>query len=264
MNTYTTKTLLLLSGALLLVTQPGASCVSDGDSSGGGTYDPPRQDPYPSRPDREEDANYIPQRAEIVREGRGTLRYTTDADGTIYVQNLKRDRTELTRRVYRGQVIEVVPQENRIRIDDDTASKTDLKSEDVHRIYLLRDRRFENDRDRPRDERNDRENRGDRDNRDQRDDRAPQHTQPPRGVPGEAQLMGEGRNKEISFRPSKTGAVYIYSNEGRKLVTRIDIRGGEQFVLSPGRSRATINGKTVQDGVFDTRTTYRVFFNREG
>ncbi len=250
-----TKILLLLAGGLLLVTQPGASCVSDTGSDGGSTYDPPpRNDTYPpSQTDREEDPNYIPQRAVIVREGRGALTWTTDADGTIYIQNLRRERTELSRRVHRGQLVSVLPEENRIRIDDDTASKADLKSEDVHRIYVLRDRRFEEDR-------NDRNDRNDRSDRNDRVD----DSRPPRGIPAEAQLMGDGKNKEIGFSPSKSGSVYVYSVEDRRLVSRIAIRSGERFVLSPGRARAAIDGKAVEQNVFNTRTTYRVYFNREG
>lgn len=252
MSQKITKIIVLLSGALLLVTQPGASCVSDTSTNGGTSA--PRDDRYSPRDDREEDVNYIPQRADIVREGRGTLRYTTDADGTIYVQNLRQERTELQRRVHRGQVIEVMPDENRIRVDEDTVSKTDLKRDDTHRIYLLRDRRFENDRDRDREDREDRSDRNDRN----------PAVRPPRGVPSSAQLMGEGRNREISFSPSKSGGIYIYSIEDRKLVARIPIRGGEKFVLSPGRGRAAVEGKTAADRVFDTKTTYRVYFNREG
>lgn len=238
------KPILVLAGALLLITQPGASCVSDTSSDGGTSY--PRNDRYPPERDRdrEEDTGYIPQRADIVREGRGSIGYTTDSDGTVYVQNLRKETTLLTRRVHRGQHIEVSPDENRIMIDGDTVSKSDLKRDDVHRIYLLRDRRFEDDRDR-------------NDRNDQSNDRAP------RGIPSQAQLMGEGRNREISFRPSKTGSVYIYNVEDRRLVARISIRDGQKFVLSPGKSRATIEGKTVEQNVFNGKTTYRVYFNRE-
>lgn len=238
------KSFLTFCGAMLLVTQPGASCVSD-TSSDGNSY--PQSDRYPSdsQHDRDEDPNYIPQRADIVREGRGDLSFTADADGTVYIQNLRREETIHSQRVHRGQAISVSPEENRVRVDDKTVSKSDIKRDDVHRIYLLRDRRFEDDR-------------NDGNDRDDSHD-----SKPPRGVPSSAQLMASGKNKELAFSPSKTGAVYIYGVEDRKLVSRVEIRGGEKFVLSPGLSRTTINGKRVGDGSFDTRTTYRVYFNRE-
>lgn len=246
MSQKLTKVVFVLSGALLLVTQPGASCVSDTSSGDSRDY-PRRDDRYPPRD--EQDTNYIPQRADIVREGRGTLRYTADADGTVYVQNLRREELEVEHRIHRGQVIEVLPDENRIRIDDDSVSKSDLKRDDVHRIYLLRDRRFEDDRDR--NDRNDRNDRGDR------NDRAP------RGVPSNAQLMGEGRNREISVTPSRSGSIYIYNVEDRSVVTRVSVRKGDRFVLSPGRRRATVNGKAIEQNVFTGEITYRVYFNRE-
>lgn len=176
--------------------------------------------------------------SDSVREGRGRLTYTANADGTVYVVNTQSEQVVLQQRIRRGQEIEVAPDENRVRIDNETVSKSDLKREDPHRIYLVRDR-------------------------DAGRDDARTSSRPPRGVPGDAQLMGEGKNKEISFSPSRTGAVYVYDADERRLVARIPIRDGEKFVLSPGRERASVDGKAVEEGRFDTTANYRVYFNRE-
>jgi hypothetical protein len=178
-------------------------------------------------------------RSNVVREGRGDLNYTAADDGTLYVMNADTEDVVFQRRVNRGQRIEVQPNADRISIDNDAVSSDDLKRDDAHRIYLVRDR-----------------------SSDRADDRNTS-SNAPKGVPSGAQLMGSGENKEISFSPSRDGTVYVYDVDNRRVVSRQNIGDGEQFVLSPGRGRATIDGKTVDADEFDTRTNYRVYFNRE-
>jgi hypothetical protein len=244
------KYLLPLATGLLLVTQPGASCLSD-SSSDEPTRNTPSRD-NPSRDGRNEESDRIPQRADIVAEGRGELTFKADADGELFVQDLKDERTILQRRITRGQRVTVFPDDNRIRLDDDTVSKSDLKREHTHRIYLLRDRRFE-DNDRDRSEDRDRVN-------DRTIDRRPGRDVEP--LPSGAQLMGEGRNREIDFIPSVNGKAYIYDETERRVVAVVDVRAKKRFVFSPGADRASVDGKRVLDDDFDTRVHYRVYFGR--
>lgn len=215
-----------IAGAVILSLGAGCSVFSSDDDAG---------DEFPS-PTRVEGLT----RANLVREGEGSLRYTVAGDGTIYVMNAETDNIVFQQRVRRGQKIEVTPEENRIRLDDDIVSTSDLKRDDNHRIYLVRTQDVRRDDDRDLD-------RGD----------------VPSGIPGSAQLMGSGQNKEISFSPSRDGVVYVYNDDRNRVVSRHDIRDGQDFVLSPGRGRATIDGKSVATDEFDTRTNYRVYFNRE-
>ena len=177
-------------------------------------------------------------RSNLVREGRGELQYTAASDGTLYVVNGEQENVVFQRRVERGQRIEVTPGEDRIKLDDDTVFSENLERDDEHRIYLVRSR--------------DAERREDRNNPDV-----------PRGVPSGAQLMGSGENKEIAFSPSRDGVVYLYDADRRQVVSQTRIEDGQKFVLSPGRGRATIEGKVVEADGIDTKTNYRVFFSRQ-
>lgn len=210
------------------MTQLGAGCVSN-TSSGPGTQ-------------VEDKINEIPRRAAILREGRGTLEFTTDTDGDLYVQDLKDVRTIVTHRVHRGQVVRVVPDENRVRLDDDSIYTGDLKKNHVHRVYLLRDRRFEEDR------------KSDRNNRD--DDRNDNRN----AVPSSAKLIGEGQNKELSFKADHSGRAYLIEADTRKLMATVDLDRGERFTFSPGSNRVTVDGRKVVSKDFDTRFKYRVYF----
>lgn len=219
-------TLLLLCVGAFLATQPGASCVSDTSSDGSGTQS-------------EEKINEIPRRAAILGEGRGVLEYKTDADGDLYVQDLKDVNTIVKRHVYRGQIVRVVPDENRVRVDDDTIYRGDLKKNHVHRVYLLRDRRFDDDRRME----------------DRRDDSDHSNI-----VPRDAKVIGEGANKEISFKADHDGEAYLLESDARKLITTIDVKRGQRFTFSPGINRITVDGKTVLKKDFDPRTKYRIYF----
>ena len=133
---------LLLAVAAILVTQPGASCVSDSDGrTGGGTNYPPPETPG-GRP-IPVDAEGIPRWASIVAEGRGDISWRADADGDMYVQDLRREQIVVEHRIHRGERVTVTPSDNHVRIDDNTIYRDDLKSDDVHRIYIDRDHRFE-------------------------------------------------------------------------------------------------------------------------
>lgn len=221
-----TNCLAAVAGAMLLTLGSGCSVFSSDDDSSGSLEDRVSVEGL--------------SRSNVVREGRGELQYTAASDGTLYVMNTSNDDIVFQQRVRRGQEIEVAPDENRIRLDNDTVSTRDLKRDEPHRIYLVRDRD---------------ENRND-DRNDDRDD-------VPQGLPNDAQLMGSGENEEISFSPSQDGTVYIYNADRNRVVSQQDIERGEEFVLSPGRGRATIDGKVVDSEKFDTKTNYRVYFNRE-
>lgn len=219
-----------LATIALLATQPGASCVSDTSSDGSS----------PSNSPVDTDSNEIPRRAAIVKEGRGAIEWTADSDGDLYVQDLKSETTIVTRRIHRGEKVSVVPDENRVRLDDDSIYKGDLKKDHVHRIYLLRDARF-NDRDQHDHARNDDRN---------------------GGVPSHAKVIGEGANKEISFEADHDGKAYVLESDTRKLVATVDIEKGERFVFSPGADKISVAGKRVVARDFDPNLKYRVYFNR--
>ena len=237
------RMLTTLGFAALLITQPGGSCVTDGTGSPG---DPDTTPPTPtgvnappsSTPPAEAvDPNYIPSRAVIVKDGRGPLEYVADADGTVYVQNVKREQTIVSHRIHRGEKLTVTPDENRVRLDDDTLSRDDIKSDAEHRIYILRDRRF--------------------DDRDQADDR-PDSDKYDR-LPSRAEKIDEGKGRTLATWVQRDGRMYVYDVDARQVATSVKVLAGQRFVFSPADDRITLNGDTVSTKNFSTKTNYRIY-----
>ena len=240
-----------LALSAFLATQPGASCLSDSSSDGSSPARTPIDAGNP---------NEIPRRASIVKEGRGTLEYSADADGDLYVQDLKDEVTVVSRRVRRGEKISVLPDENRVRLDDDSIYKGNLKKDHVHRIYLLRDRRFD---DRNADNRDNDKN----DNRNDSPtgiqintkDRGPNDE---RGVPKDARMMDQGKGREMTFVTSVSGTVYVFDVKNDRVVATPQIGARQTFKFSPGIDRVMIDGKRVGTYDFDPDSQYRIYFAR--
>lgn len=257
MPCFRTIAFLFCIGAFL-ATQPGASCVSDtsSDDSSSSSSRPPLNDEH------DDDPNYIPRRAPIVAEGRGTITWTADADGTVYVQDLKDERTIVQHRIHRGEHLAVTPDENRVRLQDDSISKDDLKKDHVHRIYVLRDRRFDDDR-----RGNDQQNNGWRGNDSHGDnaidintkDRGPHNE---RGVPKDAKLMDEAKRRETSFAPSVDGKVFVFDVNDSRVVATAAIGAKQTFKFSAKDDRVTVDDRRVGRWDFDPDHSYRVYFSR--
>lgn len=254
-STLQTSLALLLAG-VFLATQPGASCVSDSSSDDSSTRSPVESG----------DANEIPRRAAIVREGKGPLEFTADADGDLYVQDLKDEITIVSHRIHRGDKVTVVPDDNRVRLDDDSIYKGDLKKDHTHRIYLLRDRRFDDDR--KSDSRNDRDKDSKKETRNDRNltavtinskDRGPYNE---RGVPKDARMMDQGKNREMTFVTSVSGRVFVFDVENDRVVATPQIDARQVFKFAPGIDRITIDDKRVGTYDFDPDSQYRIYFAR--
>lgn len=233
----------------LLATQPGASCVSD-TSSG--------DDSSSREPVNKDDPNEIPRRAVVVTEGRGPIDYTADADGDVYVQDLKDETTVVTHRIHRGEKVSVTPDDNRVRLEDDSIYKGDLKKDHVHRIYLLRDRRF--------DDRNTRD-----DNRNDRNDNLTPITinskdkgpYGEKGVPKDARMMDQGMGREMTFVTSVDGRVFVFDVKNDRVVATPEIDARQVFKFSPGIDRITIDDKKVGRYDFDPNSQYRIYFSHQ-
>ena len=178
------------------------------------------------RTGREVDSS-VPKNAAVVKEGEGDLEYTAGSDGTIFVQDSKTDAVIVKRKVARGDRVRVHFDDDYVRVNDETVYDRNLERDHAYKIYLLRDGRG-SDR-----------------------------------VPTSATLVGEGANKEINYRADRDGTVYVYDAGQKKVVGSASIRDGQRFQLSPGIDRATVDGDSVDVGELDTRSLYRVYFDRD-
>ncbi|MBC8107881.1 MAG: hypothetical protein H7Z14_14935 [Anaerolineae bacterium] len=87
-------------------------------------------------------------------------------------------------------------------------------------------------------------------------------------IPPDATLQTEGQ-KQLTFRASEPGTVYIYNRNDDKIVYSGDIGRGETIAVDPDKNRITLDGRTVLEKGLDHNETLRVFFkpnmiSREG
>lgn len=211
---------LLVSAIAIAATQPLAGCGVFGGNT------PTTKAPA---------ADAIPREAVIVTEGRNQVDYSADTGGTVFVVDVKSKETVLTHQVRKGQRVVVSPDENRVRLDGQVISSSDLKSNHPHRIYLLRDKQ------------SDEESNNERNARD--------------GVPVGARLIGEDINNQISFRADQAGKAYIVDADKHKLIDTVAVGKNQRFIFSPGADRVTIDGRGAIDRDFDPRTNYRIYFD---
>jgi hypothetical protein len=233
--------ILLILLALVLPTI-GADCVSDS----GSTNPPPRDDRNADRRDERHPDEHlrVPDRADLVAEGKGDLVFKSDVDGHVWVQNRKDERTLLGRtRILRGQSLKISPEADRIWLDDDTLSRDDLSRGDTHRVFVLPDRRFEDRRDKPAPE-----------------PHGPINWQTEKQVPKGGRLVREARGSDLSFKADADGSVYLYNADKNEVVKRFDLRKGQRLTVDPTTDSATLDTKQVFKSDLSTKTTYKLYF----
>ena len=78
-------------------------------------------------------------------------------------------------------------------------------------------------------------------------------------IPADAMLQTEGQ-KQLTFRATEPGTVYVYNRNDDKIVYSGDIQRGETIAIEPDRNRITMDGRTVLEKGLDQNETLRVFF----
>src|SRR5215204_4468832 len=78
-------------------------------------------------------------------------------------------------------------------------------------------------------------------------------------IPSDATLQTEGQ-KELAFRATEPGTVYVYNRNDNKMVYSGEMRRGETLSIDPNQDRVTLDGRTVLEKGLDNNETLRVFF----
>lgn len=248
-----TSRLLLLVAIGLLICTMGASCTSTGGS--GDRYDDDRYDTdrnYDPRYDRD---SGVPRTAGVaVKPRTGTLRYTPQEIGRVYVFDITARQLVYTLEIRAGQAFAASPDKDMIYVDEKEYRSVDLRKANTHALY------FETIRagSRPPEDRPG-------DNRPPPvgpnrpiDDRPP--TPPsdrvPTVVPRDATLAASG-DGEIGYRATRRGTVYVVDARDR-LVFKMIISPRQTIRLHPRQNNATLDGQIVHTGVGSG--VHRVYF----
>jgi hypothetical protein len=177
----------------------------------------------------------VPDNARRVKDGTGTLRFTANDDGRVYIVDLDDNSLVSEQRVRDGNRLEVMPGDDRIMLDGRVVYDHDLKRDNRHAIYFL----SEDDRDR---------DSGSMDlPRDLRD----------------ADRVASGRG-DLTFLADDDGRVYVWDRTDRKIVYESKIRDGDRLVVSPDSDLITNSGSDARiRNKLDRDHSYEIYFDDE-
>ncbi|MBC7782208.1 MAG: hypothetical protein H7144_00095 [Burkholderiales bacterium] len=212
--------------ALVCGTQLAASCAND---------------PVSDR--TSDDNNYtdrIPEDARLVKEGSGEIRYRATANGRIWLYDVQERSVRYQTDLLDGDTVRVVPQDDRVYINDTSVKVKSLPDDRAHRIYF--DGRRGNGNDRVLG----------------REDEPSRMT----GVPSGAEVVVESRGTEdLSYKARENGRVYLYDQTNSRLVATFNIKKGQRVTVVPANDNAAIDGRIVLEGKgLSRRSTYRLLF----
>src|SRR4051794_40779252 len=78
-------------------------------------------------------------------------------------------------------------------------------------------------------------------------------------IPSDATLQTEGE-KQLTFRATEPGTVYVYNRNDDKIVYSGEMRRGETLAIDPAKNHVTLDGRPVLEKGLDQNETLRVFF----
>ena len=199
----------------------GFSCTTTEQNSDYGSDSAPQDRP----------ANYgnIPSSAERVAEGFGRLEYRAARDGTAWITNDSRGYVVVSRRVSRGDKIEVIPDRNRVEVEGRIEFDRDMESSARHAIFLS----------------------GTWDNWSDRE--------PYAEIPRRARSMASGTGR-IEWRVEESGRVWVGNDKRKSVVYSGDVRRGDVVEVIPGSNQVKVNGRTVFDQNMESRHEHTIFF----
>lgn len=217
-----TKSMVGMSTLLILFA--GFSCTTT-DENGDSGYN--NQDSA----DLDRPAHYgnIPSSADRVAEGYGRLEHRAERDGTAWIANDSRGYVVVSRRVNRGDLIEVMPDRNRVEIDGRNAFDQDMESGARHAIFLSGVW-----------------------------DSGSSH-EPYGEIPRRARSMATGTGR-IEWRVDQPGRIWVGDDKRENVVISEAVRRGDSVEVIPGSNQVKINGRVVFDQNMESKHQHSIFF----
>ncbi len=219
-----TKSMVGMSTLLILFT--GFSCTTPEQNSDSGYNNQDTADL-----DRPAHYGNIPSSADRVAEGYGRLEHRAERDGTAWIANDSRGYVVVSRRVNRGDLIEVMPDRNRVEIDGRNAFDQDMESGARHAIFLSGVW-----------------------------DSGSSH-EPYGEIPRRARSMATGTGR-IEWRADESGRIWIGDDKRENVVISEAVRRGDSVEVIPGSNQVKINGRVVFDQNMESKHQHSIFFAR--
>lgn len=239
----------------LIIPSIGADCASDDGGSSGSNAPRSESDDWNDRDNSSNDSDplEIPRKAQVLKDyPAGAFSWKADTSGYVWIYDLDERESMQRVEIRKGELLQVLPDENRIKVDGDTRSKSNLHRHSRHRLYLLSDdRRYGQNRD---DDRNGNEN------NDKNNDI--QTVEQPKELRNTT-LIKEFRASTFEWKSTARGRVVLFDVKSSKAVVEFKVNKNQKIVVEPKKDRVTLDGKMVYDRNLESNGTYRLYFDAE-
>jgi hypothetical protein len=81
-------------------------------------------------------------------------------------------------------------------------------------------------------------------------------------VPSSAEVVAEGRGRDLSYKADDDGRVYLYDASNNQLVNSWDVKSGQRLTVSPDNNAISLEGRAISSSTkLNSRTSYRLLFD---
>lgn len=172
----------------------------------------------------------IPRSADRVADGYGRLWYRADRDCTVWVGNESRGYLVVSRRVNRGDEIEVIPDRNRVEVEGHAVYEQDMESGARHAIFASGSGSWDDG------------------------------SQEPYGeIPRRARSMATGTGR-IEWRAESPGRIWVGNDHDHRVVVAEDVRRGDMIEVIPNQNEVKINGRVIFNQNMESKRQHSIFY----
>jgi hypothetical protein len=182
-------------------------------------------DPRPINP-----PGRIPQTAELAAIGFGRLTYEAPRSGTIWVANTTRNYEIISQRVKRGDTLEVIPQRDRIELDDKPLSTSNLESNDEHAIFF-------------------------------RPTNWSTGPKPYGDIPRTSDNVATGFG-EIAWHAEAAGTIWIGDDRSKRMILSSPVKADDLIEIDASEDRIKLNGRVIYRQNLESKHSHSIFFAR--
>ena len=192
----------------------------------------------------------IVDEAKVVKEGTGRIEYTAREKGQVWLYDVEDRQAKHSISVSPGDRYSIDPREDRVYFNDRDAAKVSLDNDHRYRIYYV-----------TAEERDARHDRSDEKRKDAKESRKPEKAR----VPDTAQMVAEGRDKDLTVELNRAGTIYLWDHSNNEVINTFNVNKGQTLVVSPGNNTVTLDGKRVRadDLELNRRVHYRLLFDED-
>jgi hypothetical protein len=81
-------------------------------------------------------------------------------------------------------------------------------------------------------------------------------------VPASAEVVAEGRSRDLSYKADEDGRLYLYDASDDRLINSWDVKKGQRLTVSPDNNAISLEGRPISSSTaLSGRSNYRLLFD---